>query len=632
MKFQIERLKRLNRRANETWQGGLVRLPVWVDGQNDQKPCRPWVAGWVSLKTKLFHMTQLQRPQDMNFEVVLNCLVDFACNTKLAGYRPAKIEIKNPDLAGYLAGMLAEADIALEVRNKLFAFDEIIEKMAGDMFEQPLVPDALDSKGVTIELMRSFADSACRFYQACPWDQLSSDDPIEIESPFVDASLRFCSVLGEGGETFGLGFYDSYEQFASLRDGDGTGFLGSGKHWSVLFGPITDLPFGDVDLWQDHDFPVAGDEGYPLAMCWFPEGKARRPGPDILAFFEGLMRALAEATEQQLDSARWQKKVMTARGPIQFTLALPELLVREQEGEVKPLKTTRGMPDMRSMERLTFDMHRALEQHDFKDIEEAKKFLNENFVGANPPSAPTRTPMEKAQELAYQAFEARGRMQKQLAKKALAVWPDCADAYVVMAERCSDTDKAVELYRRGVEAGRRALGEQMFKEKAGNFWGILKTRPYMRAGFGLAQCLEIMGQTDEAIEHYRELLRLNPNDNQGVRDSLLNCLLEKNRNEEASNLLKRYKDDKYRAQWCYARALVTFRQKGDTTTARRHLREAIDVNDQVLEYLLGDAELPPVCPSSYAIGSDDEAVICAGEMINAWTETPGAIEWLERRA
>lgn len=33
----------------------------------------------------------------------------------------------------------------------------------------------------------------------------------------------------------------------------------------------------------------------------------------------------------------------------------------------------------------------------------------------------------------------------------------------------------------------------------------------MRARFGLAQCLEELGNLDEAVGHYRELLRLNPN-------------------------------------------------------------------------------------------------------------------------
>ena len=100
----------------------------------------------------------------------------------------------------------------------------------------------------------------------------------------------------------------------------------------------------------------------------------------------------------------------------------------------------------------------------------------------------------------------------------------------------------------------------------------------MRARFGLAQCLEELGDIDDAAQHYRELLRLNPNDNQGVRDVLLPALLKMNADDEAAELLKQYKNDKVFAMWCYAKALLTFRQKGDTAAARNHLKKAMNTS------------------------------------------------------
>jgi len=44
MNFQIERLKRLPQRSKETWQGGLAKLPMWVQ-ERDQEPYRPWIRG-----------------------------------------------------------------------------------------------------------------------------------------------------------------------------------------------------------------------------------------------------------------------------------------------------------------------------------------------------------------------------------------------------------------------------------------------------------------------------------------------------------------------------------------------------------------------------------------------------------
>lgn len=59
----------------------------------------------------------------------------------------------------------------------------------------------------------------------------------------------------------------------------------------------------------------------------------------------------------------------------------------------------------------------------------------------------------------YDAWEATSHKRAvELAKKALMVSADCADAYVFLAEVTAKTpQEALGLYRQGVEAGERAL-------------------------------------------------------------------------------------------------------------------------------------------------------------------------------
>jgi tetratricopeptide (TPR) repeat protein len=152
----------------------------------------------------------------------------------------------------------------------------------------------------------------------------------------------------------------------------------------------------------------------------------------------------------------------------------------------------------------------------------------------------------------------------------------------------------------------------------------------MRARLGLARCLEELDHLDEAAGHYRELLRLNPNDNQGVRDALLPCLLKMRADDEASEVLKQYKDDRS-ATWCYSKALLAFRQKGDTAAARKLLKKALDVNRYVAEYLSEGREMPLFLPASYSLGSEEEAIICTTDLTDAWEQTEGALEWLDER-
>ena len=172
-----------------------------------------------------------------------------------------------------------------------------------------------------------------------------------------------------------------------------------------------------------------------------------------------------------------------------------------------------------------------MDEQEFEFMDEANAFLDQYISGGGASledaPAPT-TPLERAQELIYDAFEIddpQGRVE--LAEEALEISEDCSDAYVILAEESAeDADVARDLYEMGVRAGERALGEEFFTEEVGNFWGILETRPYMRAREGLANALWALGERDQALAHYREMLELNPVDNQGVRYELADCLLE----------------------------------------------------------------------------------------------------------
>jgi len=114
----------------------------------------------------------------------------------------------------------------------------------------------------------------------------------------------------------------------------------------------------------------------------------------------------------------------------------------------------------------------------------------------------------------------------------------------------------------------------------------------MRARTGLANMLWKLQRYDEAIVHYRELLRLNPNDNQGVRDVLLNLLMFLERDADAGQLLAQYEDDAS-AVWLYSRALLVFRQAGASAAANTALREAFKQNKHVPRYLTGEKRIPP---------------------------------------
>jgi tetratricopeptide (TPR) repeat protein len=239
------------------------------------------------------------------------------------------------------------------------------------------------------------------------------------------------------------------------------------------------------------------------------------------------------------------------------------------------------------------------------------------------------TPLRKAQDLIYDAWEVTDQKRRvALARKALEISPDCADAYVLLAEEtASSLTEALDLYQQGVEAGERALGRGAFEEDVGCFWGILDTRPYMRARAGLAECLWATGKHEEAIEHYKDMLRLNPNDNQGIRDLLMPRLIEMGRDEEAEVLFREYRDDGM-TFWIYSRALLDFRKMGDSEISRKSLAAALKKNKHIPPYLLGRKKMPRFPPEYYSPGEESEAIAYTKENLEAWKITIGALDWL----
>jgi len=270
----------------------------------------------------------------------------------------------------------------------------------------------------------------------------------------------------------------------------------------------------------------------------------------------------------------------------------------------QPAQPPRDLPDRRAMEGMMHELVAGLQGDARQD-----------------------TPLGQAQALMYRAFEEPLEHRRgQLAKDALAICPDCADAYVLLAEHAPSRNEARRLYEQGVAAGERALGTEAFQRDVGQFWGVLETRPYMRARCGLAHALWSAGRREEAARHLQDMLRLNPGDNQGVRYTLAGFLLFLDRDEDLARLLEQY--DENSATWEYSKALLDFRRHGDSPRARQLLTQAKKTNKHVPAFLSGEKYPPAGQPGYYSPGDENEALNYLSGFLAAWKSTPGAVAWL----
>ena len=107
---------------------------------------------------------------------------------------------------------------------------------------------------------------------------------------------------------------------------------------------------------------------------------------------------------------------------------------------------------------------------------------------------------------------------EQIFNEAVAIDPELADAYKGLAciryER-SQYPEAEAMCRVALEKARAELRTD--EPAAFTWWGDLSTRPYMRARHTLGLAFWRQGKYREAIAEFQEMLKRNPNDNQGVR-------------------------------------------------------------------------------------------------------------------
>lgn len=238
---------------------------------------------------------------------------------------------------------------------------------------------------------------------------------------------------------------------------------------------------------------------------------------------------------------------------------------------------------------------------------------------------------KKAEEIFDRALDESSSVKRiALTETALEIYPGLPDAWFLLGDEKAKTClESISYFEKAVEAGKMDLGERFFQENAGHFWGMMETRPFMRAKSFLADELVRIGRIDDAIAHYEDCLTLNTNDNQGIRYKVLSLYLLKDRLHDFENILGFYDEDSG-AAWGFSKALYLLKKCGnESIKAVKQLKSAKKNNKFVSDYISGKKKLPKSLPDYYQYGSREEAQIYVGDGLLAWQSTLGAIDWLE---
>ena len=192
-----------------------------------------------------------------------------------------------------------------------------------------------------------------------------------------------------------------------------------------------------------------------------------------------------------------------------------------------------------------------------------------------------------------------------------------------------DEEMTCEEYQEIIDFYKEQWGEDYFKENEGYFWLIKETRIFMQALLEQAELLWANGEKDKAINQYKYMLKLNPNDNQGVRDSLFPALLELNRLDEAQELFLQYKND-FTASWVFNKLLLDIKNKLPFDAIKMQYNKCIKTNKYIVPYLLADKEVPKEKPNYYSFGDKNEAIIYFELAGNTWFSDKDSLEVLKK--
>jgi tetratricopeptide (TPR) repeat protein len=299
-------------------------------------------------------------------------------------------------------------------------------------------------------------------------------------------------------------------------------------------------------------------------------------------------------------------------------------------------------------------IQKALASKNFASTEEMERYLNENFTGKTmdefgallAEDAP-QDDLSRAQRLLDDlADEPTPAEIRRAAKAALKISEDCCEAWHALSDLEKNPAKALKLVDQGIARGRIRCADLLdHSDDNLGLWGWIEARDFLRLLRQRAVVLEELGNFEQAVITYQEILGFNPTDNLGVRGDLLRLLMVFRRLEDGRILLDRFPNDTL-PEMAYGRAFLSFVETMDRTgfaipdmeavgaprtppavmkclgaefdAAKKFLKQAVKLNPFVPWMMTHPQLLGVEIPDEVIFGGPYEAVLYAQKWVAIW--------------
>ncbi|WP_455539457.1 tetratricopeptide repeat protein [Terrisporobacter sp.] len=200
---------------------------------------------------------------------------------------------------------------------------------------------------------------------------------------------------------------------------------------------------------------------------------------------------------------------------------------------------------------------------------------------------------------------------------------DACEIYREKALETKDAEEAIELMKKSVKEGRKYITEKILEENIGRLWTVKDARAFMKCKKDLAKIYKENGYIDLSINEYKDLLKLDLEDNLNVKYELVPIYIAEKRYEDLYDLIEKYSVRESLFD-LYLKALYYF-LKGDNINFKRFIKKALNANLYVAQYMLFikvDMGLNNISKEEF-IGMK-----FAEQMMRSWGQSRQAMNWL----
>ena len=270
-----------------------------------------------------------------------------------------------------------------------------------------------------------------------------------------------------------------------------------------------------------------------------------------------------------------------------------------------------------------------------KLIDEFERQYNESTMKGEEDNSFDESDFEKIYDYLEMAFETEDDSKRlKYAKEVLKMDKDNLDAeYLIASTDAKDSIDMLNRLEKILKHGNEIMEREGFmdEENIGEFWEIVETRPYIRIKQSYAEVLAENGMMKKAVKEYEEILKLNENDNLGVRFRLMSLYAFF---EDEENALKLYK--KYNGQNSVQMLLpisVLYFKKGEFAKSLNYLKK-IEKNVKGLKKFFkdmmnerGEFYLNQLSSMGYRPFSTDELILSMTENDYLFLTASSFVEW-----